>query len=100
MTETAQKTDPKASGEKVKTNITKGVKGGNRGSGQRVKRRWPLQEYSRRRAAATKMPNPPKQIRLTHWTEEAWGTKSGAESGKTGERPYFPRRGTRTAERR
>jgi hypothetical protein len=88
MTETAEKTDPKL-WEKVKTDRTKGDKGGKPGQWSARKAQMATQEYKKEgggyRGARS------SDNHLTQWTEEEWGTKSGAESGKTGER-YLPKK--------
>ena len=51
-----------------------------------------VQEYKRRGGGYDDEDGPAKEeTHLHEWTEEDWGTRSGEESGETGER-YLPRR--------
>lgn len=88
MTKTAEKTDPKL-WEKVKLGVTKSDKGGKPGQWSARKAQIATQEY-KKEGGGYKGPKS-SDNRLTQWAEEEWGTKSGAESGKTGER-YLPRK--------
>jgi hypothetical protein len=88
MARIAEKTAPKL-WEKVKTEVRKGKKGGKAGQWSARKAQLAVQEYKKEgggyKGAKT------ADNHLAQWTEEKWGTKSGAESGKTGER-YLPER--------
>ena len=87
MSKTANKTDPKL-WDKVKTEVTKGDKGGKPGQWSARKAQMASQEYKKEGGGY----EGPKSSdnHLQQWTDEEWGTKSGAESGKTGER-YLPK---------
>jgi hypothetical protein len=77
--------------EKVKTEVTAGDKGGDPGEWSARKAQMAVQEYKRRGGGYDETRGPKKEdTSLHHWTEEKWGTKSGHESGETGER-YLPR---------
>ena len=87
MAKTAEKTDPKL-WDKVKTDVTEGDKGGRPGQWSARKAQLATQEYKKEGggyAGARTSDN-----HLAQWTREDWGTKSGAESGETGER-YLPK---------
>lgn len=87
MAKTADKTDPKL-WDKVKADVTKSDKGGQPGQWSARKAQMATQEYKKEGGGyegAKAADN-----HLTQWTAEEWGTKSGAESGKTGER-YLPK---------
>jgi hypothetical protein len=86
MAKTAEKTDPKL-WEKVKTDVSKGDKGGKPGQWSARKAQMATQEYKKEGGGYKGAKS--SDNHLTQWTEENWGTKSGAESGKTGER-YLP----------
>ena len=87
MAKVAKKTDPKL-WEKVKTEVTEGGKGGNPGQWSARKAQLATQEYKAEGGGYEGGKSTDNH--LTGWTREDWGTKSGAESGKTGER-YLPR---------
>jgi hypothetical protein len=87
MAKTADKTDPKL-WDKVKANVTEGDKGGQPGQWSARKAQMATQEY--KKAGGGYEGAKPADNHLAQWTEEEWGTKSGAESGKTGER-YLPK---------
>jgi len=87
MSETAEKTDP-ALWEKVKDEITAGAKGGKKGQWSARKAQMAVQEYKKRGGGYVGEQD--EHNSLHEWTEEDWGTKSGKESGKTGER-YLPK---------
>ena len=77
--------------EKVKAEVTAGGKGGDPGEWSARKAQMAVQEYKRRGGGYDEKAGPRKEdTSLHHWTEEDWGTKSGHESGETGER-YLPR---------
>ena len=88
MTEAAKKTDPKL-WDKVKDEVTAGGKGGKPGQWSARKAQMAVQDYKKEGGgyAGEKAPD----NHLAQWTKEDWGTKSGQESGKTGER-YLPRK--------
>ena len=87
MSETAEKTDPEL-WEKVKDEITAGAKGGKKGQWSARKAQMAAQEYKKRGGGYVGEQDDHNS--LHEWTEEDWGTKSGKDSGKTGER-YLPR---------
>jgi hypothetical protein len=88
MAKTAEKTDPKL-WDKVKSDVTEGDKGGRPGQWSARKAQLATQEYKKEGGSykGTKSAD----NHLTQWTKEDWGTKSGSESGKTGER-YLPKK--------
>ena len=88
MAKTAEKTDPKL-WDKVKTDVTKGDKGGKPGQWSARKAQMATQDY--KKAGGGYEGAKTADNHLAQWTEEEWGTKSGAESGKTGER-YLPKK--------
>ncbi|QEE38697.1 MULTISPECIES: hypothetical protein [unclassified Methylobacterium] len=88
MSGTAKKTDPKL-WETVKHAVTESDKGGKPGQWSARKAQMATAEYKKEGGGyAGKKAS---DNHLTQWTEEEWGTKSGAESGETGER-YLPRK--------
>ena len=86
MAATADKTDPKL-WDKVKHEVTEGDKGGKPGQWSARKAQMAVQEYKKEGGGYTGAKSDDNH--LHQWTEENWGTKSGEESGKTGER-YLP----------
>ena len=88
MTETAKKTDPKL-WDKVKTDVTEGCKGGKPGQWSARKAQMATAEYKKRGGGYEGAKS--EDNHLKQWTDEKWGTKSGKESGKTGER-YLPKK--------
>jgi hypothetical protein len=88
MSGTAKKTDPKL-WDKVKTRVTKSEKGGKPGQWSARKAQIATAEYKKEGGgyAGKKAAD----NHLQQWTDEEWGTKSGKESGKTGER-YLPKK--------
>ncbi|NDV86830.1 hypothetical protein GTW51_08955 [Aurantimonas aggregata] len=88
MTETAEKSDPKL-WEKVKAKVTKGSKGGKPGQWSARKAQLATHEYQA--AGGGYVGEKADDNSLQQWTDEDWGTKSGAESGKSGER-YLPKK--------
>ena len=88
MATSAKRTDPKLWDE-VKSEITAGDRGGNAGQWSARKAQLSVHEYKRRGGGYIG----PKRADngLTEWTNEDWGTRSGAESLKSGER-YLPRK--------
>ena len=86
----AEKTDPEL-WEKVKEEITQSDKGGEPGQWSARKAQMAVQEY-KKRGGGYKDDGPDQdETDLNEWTEEDWGTKSGEESGESGER-YLPRK--------
>ena len=88
MAGTAKKTDP-ALWERVKKKVTKSSKGGKPGQWSARKAQMATHEYKKEGGdyeGAKSADN-----HLAQWTDEEWGTKSGRESGKTGER-YLPKK--------
>lgn len=88
MSETATKSDP-ALWEKVKAEVTAGAKGGRKGQWSARKAQLAVAEYKKRGGEYEGSKDPHNA--LHEWTEEDWGTKSGKESARTGER-YLPRK--------
>ena len=88
MSDTAEKTDP-ALWEKVKDDVTAGAKGGKKGQWSARKAQLAVAEYKKRGGGYVGGKDADNS--LHQWTEEDWGTKSGEESGKTGER-YLPKK--------
>ena len=87
MRTTARRTQPEL-WEKIKAEITASEKGGHAGQWSARKAQLAVQEYKRRGGGyvgAKRSDN-----HLVQWTREEWGTRSGEESLKTGER-YLPR---------
>ena len=87
MAATAKKTDPKL-WDKVKDAVVADDKGGKPGQWSARKAQLAVHDYKAegggyegKKAADN---------HLSQWTKEEWGTKSGKESGKTGER-YLPK---------
>lgn len=87
MAKTADKTDPQL-WDKVKSRVTEQDKGGKPNQWSARKAQLATQEY--KKAGGGYEGGKSDDNHLTEWTHEEWGTKSGAESGKTGER-YLPR---------
>lgn len=88
MSDTAKKTDP-GLWEKVKADVTAGAKGGKKGQWSARKAQMAVAEYKKRGGGYEGGKDANNS--LHQWTEEEWGTKSGKESGKTGER-YLPKK--------
>lgn len=88
MAGTAKKTDPKL-WEKVKKEVTKSDKGGKPGQWSARKAQMASTEYKKEGGGYEGKKS--KDNHLKQWTDEEWGTKSGKESGKTGER-YLPKK--------
>jgi hypothetical protein len=86
----AKKTDPKL-WDQVKEEITQSGKGGAPGQWSARKAQMAVQEYKKRGGGYSGDGPDQKDTDLHGWTEEEWGTKSGAQSGESGER-YLPRR--------
>lgn len=88
MSTTARRDDPKL-WEKVKAAVTAGDKGGHAGEWSARKAQLAVSEY--KKAGGGYVGRKRDDNSLHQWTEEEWGTKSGAKSGKTGER-YLPKK--------
>lgn len=88
MSETAEKTDP-ALWEKVKKRITAGDKGGEKGEWSARKAQLAVAEYKKAGGGYRGKKDPHNH--LAEWTREEWGTRSGKDSGETGER-YLPKK--------
>jgi hypothetical protein len=88
MADIAEKTDPKL-WDKVKTQVTKGDKGGRPGQWSARKAQLATQEY--KQEGGGYKGEKPADNHLQQWTDEDWGTKSGQKSGETGER-YLPKK--------
>ncbi|EKV31424.1 hypothetical protein C882_3797 [Caenispirillum salinarum AK4] len=87
MSSKAKRTDPKL-WDRVKKDITGSDKGGEPGQWSARKAQMAVQEYKRRGGGYEG--RKPK-THLDKWTEEDWGTRSGARSRDTGER-YLPKK--------
>ncbi len=87
MSEAAEKSDPDL-WEQVKAEITAGRKGGKPGQWSARKAQMAVLEYKHRGGAYVGKRDPHNY--LHEWAQEDWGTKSGGESLKTGER-YLPK---------
>ena len=83
MAGTAKKSDPKL-WEKVKKRITDSSKGGEPGQWSARKAQMATAEY--KKAGGAYAGKKTSDNHLAQWTDEEWGTKSGRESGQTGER--------------
>jgi hypothetical protein len=88
MSGTAKKTDPKL-WEKVKEEITESSKGGKPGQWSARKAQMATSEYKKEGGGYAGKKS--DENHLKQWTDEEWDTKSGKESGKTGER-YLPKK--------
>ena len=88
MTETAEKTDPKL-WDKIKAKVEAGSKGGKAGQWSARKAQMAVHEY--KEAGGGYVGEKAPDNHLAQWTEEEWGTKSGAKSEDTGER-YLPKK--------
>ncbi len=87
MAGTAKRTDP-ALWERVKAEVTRGDKGGDPGEWSARKAQMAVQQY--KKAGGGYEGRKSQDNHLAQWTREEWDTKSGEESGKTGER-YLPK---------
>ena len=85
----AKKTDPDL-WEEVKDEVTQSDKGGEPGQWSARKAQMAVQEYKKRGGGYADDGADREDTDLHEWTEEDWGTKSGEESGETGER-YLPK---------
>ena len=88
MSETARRDDPRL-WDKVKQEVTAGDKGGKKGQWSARKAQLAVQEYKHEGGGYRGERDPDNS--LHQWSEEDWGTKSGKDSGETGER-YLPRK--------
>ena len=88
MATTAKKADP-ALWDMIKNEVTQGDRGGKPGQWSARKAQLAVQAYKKRGGTYVGAKDPDNHLR--QWTDEAWGTASGAPSGKTGER-YLPKR--------
>ncbi|MFL5285491.1 MAG: hypothetical protein ACJ8AW_32075 [Rhodopila sp.] len=88
MAATAKKTDP-ALWDKVKTEITQGDRGGRSGQWSARKAQMAVQAYKKQGGGYAGGKDADNHLK--QWTEERWGTRSGAKSAETGER-YLPER--------
>ena len=88
MAKAAKKTDPKL-WDKVKSEVTEGEKGGKPGQWSARKAQLAVHEYKEEGGGYEGKKSVDNH--LSQWTKEDWGTKSGQESGKTGER-YLPKK--------
>ncbi len=87
MAATAKRTNPKI-WDTLKTEITKGDKGGQPDQWSARKAQLAVAEYKKRGGGYKGQKSPDNH--LTQWTDQEWGTKSGQPSGKTRER-YLPK---------
>lgn len=86
----AKRTDPDL-WERVKAEVTAGAKGGRPGEWSARKAQMSVREYKRRGGGYDEAAGASQEDTSLHrWTAERWGTKSGGESGETGER-YLPK---------
>ncbi|MCE4224833.1 hypothetical protein HCU64_13800 [Methylobacterium sp. C25] len=92
MAGTAKKTDPKL-WERVKDEATKSSKGGKPGQWSARKAQMATAAYKKQGGGYAGGKS--EDNHLKQWTEEEWDTKSGRESGKTGER-YLPKKARET----
>ena len=86
----AKKTDPEL-WEDVKEEIKQSDKGGDPGQWSARKAQLAVQEYKTRGGGYEDDGPDRAETDLHEWTEQDWGTKSGEESGETGER-YLPKK--------
>ena len=90
MTESAKRTDPEL-WEQVKAEITAGDKGGDPGEWSARKAQMSVRAYKQRGGGYDEAGPSQDETSLHEWTAEEWGTRSGEQSGDTGER-YLPKR--------
>ena len=88
MSKTAQKTDPKL-WEKVKSEVTRGGKGGDPGQWSARKPQLAVQEYKKRGGGYLGKKSDDNSLK--QWSDDDWNTKSGRDSRKAGER-YLPKK--------
>jgi hypothetical protein len=87
MSETAERADPEL-WERIKEQVTAGDKGGDPGEWSARKAQLAVAEYKKAGGGYRGKKDPHNH--LAEWTREDWGTKSGKDSGETGER-YLPK---------
>ncbi len=92
MAKAAEKTDPKL-WETVKQHVTAGDKGGKPGQWSARKAQMAVGEY--KSAGGGYKGKKAADNHLSQWTKEEWDTKSGGQSGETGER-YLPKQARET----
>lgn len=85
---TAKRTDPEL-WEKVKKEITRSGKGGEKGQWSARKAQLAVQEYKKRGGGYAGGKSDDNSLK--QWTDEDWDTRSGRKSGDTGER-YLPKK--------
>ncbi|MER2249009.1 hypothetical protein ABS772_03670 [Methylorubrum podarium] len=88
MSGTAKKTDPKL-WDKVKKEVTQSSKGGKPGQWSARKAQMATSEYKKEGGGYAGKKSDDNHLK--QWTDEEWDTKSGKESGTTGER-YLPKK--------
>ena len=86
----AKKSDPEL-WETVKDEFMQSDKGGDPGQWSARKAQLAVQEYKKRGGSYEDDGPDQEDTDLNTWTEEDWGTKSGTESGESGER-YLPKK--------
>ncbi len=86
MSAVAKKTNPEL-WDKIKQSVTAGDKGGQPGQWSARKAQLASSEYKQ---AGGGYEGDKSDNHLRQWTAEAWGTKSGEQSARTGER-YLPK---------
>lgn len=89
MAETAAKHSDQKLWDKIKTQVAQGDKGGKPGQWSARKAQLATAEYKKQGGGYEGEKSSDNS--LSQWTKEEWGTKSGRESGRTGER-YLPRK--------
>ena len=89
MATTAKKKDP-ALWDQVKKKVVSEDKGGKPGQWSARKAQLAVHDY--KAEGGEYEGKKTADNHLAQWTKEEWGTKSGKESGKTGER-YLPKQG-------
>ena len=87
MAGTAERTNPEL-WDKVKEEVTEGEKGGKPGQWSARKAQMAVSEY--KKEGGEYRGKKSDDNHLVQWEHEDWGTKSGGESLKTGER-YLPK---------
>ena len=90
MAKDAERTDPEL-WETVKEEVIAGDKGGDPGEWSARKAQLAVSEYKKRGGGYDESGPSREETHLHEWTEEDWGTRSGGESGDTGER-YLPKK--------
>ena len=87
MSAIAEKTDPKLWDE-IKSEVTQSAKGGRPGQWSARKAQLATQEYKKEGGRYKGRKGPDNH--LQQWADEDWGTKSGENSTRSGER-YLPK---------